>query len=77
MTNLFIDLKTKAAAAGTNLTAVCARAGVHRSVPERWKTAVPRSMRTALKLYRELEILSGAPEGSFTPPVETETAAAV
>lgn len=30
------DLKTKAEAAGTNLTELCRRAGVARSTPQRW-----------------------------------------
>lgn len=60
MTALFIDIKTKCASIGTNLTEVCQRAGVHRSVPERWKSREPKTRRVVEKIYAQLENM-GAP----------------
>jgi hypothetical protein len=60
MTNLFRDIRIKCAAAGTNLTAVCRVAGVHRSVPERWKKGEPRTRRVVEKIYAAIDrIASG------------------
>ncbi len=39
------SLKTRCAAAGTNITAICEKAGVSRSTIERWKKAPPQSIR--------------------------------
>lgn len=55
MTELFLDIRTKCAAAGTNISAVCQRAGVHRSVPERWKYREPKTRRVVNKIYAAIE----------------------
>ncbi|MGI9158665.1 MAG: helix-turn-helix domain-containing protein [Saprospiraceae bacterium] len=44
MDNLIRALKTRCAAAGTNLTEVCREAGVNRSTIERWKGHTPKSL---------------------------------
>lgn len=44
MTQIIRSLKTRCAAAGTNLTEVCRVAGVDRSLPERWKKRLPKSL---------------------------------
>lgn len=68
MTPLFLDIKTKCAAAGSNLTEICALAGVHRSVPERWKTNEPKTRRVVNKLYLALDKRAGVEAGTHTPP---------
>lgn len=44
MEQLITALKTRCAAAGTNITEICREAGVSRSVIERWKTKPPKSL---------------------------------
>lgn len=53
MTNIVATLKAKAAAAGTNLTEICRRAGVPRQTVERWKEE-PKTIKLLRKLEDEL-----------------------
>lgn len=48
------ELKIKAAAAGTNITAACNRAGVDRSIPERWKKNVPKAFVAYAKIEQAI-----------------------
>lgn len=55
MKNIVDELKVKAAAAGTNLTAACERAGVDRSIPERWKKNIPKSFVAYAKIEQAID----------------------
>ena len=55
MENPVTTLKTKAAAAGTNLTKICEEQGIDRSVVERWKKNVPKSLMTYFQLLNAIE----------------------
>lgn len=55
MTNIVTTLKAKAAAAGTNLTAICRAAGVPRQTVERWKNKEPKTIALLRKLEAEIE----------------------
>lgn len=55
MNNPVTILKTKAAAAGTNLTAMCDQEGIDRSILERWKKNVPKSLMTYFRLLNAIE----------------------
>lgn len=72
MTSLFLDIKTKAAAIGSNLTELCAIAGVHRSVPERWKKSEPKTRRIVTKIYAAMDTKAGVESGTHTPPSADE-----
>jgi precorrin-6x reductase len=50
MTNIVTTLKAQAAAAGTNLTAICKKAGVPRQTVERWKNKEPKTFQLLRKL---------------------------
>lgn len=54
MTNIVDTLKAKAAAAGTNLTAICREAGVPRQTIERWKEE-PKTIRLLRKLEAAID----------------------
>lgn len=58
MKNPIEELKIKAAAAGTNLTAACTKAGVDRSVPERWKKNVPKAFVNYAKIDQAIDDLA-------------------
>lgn len=68
MTSLFLDIKTKCASIGSNLTEICAIAEVHRSVPERWKKAEPKTRRVVAKIYAAMDTKAGVSPGTFQPP---------
>jgi len=55
--NIVQSLKTKAAAAGTNLTEVCRRAGVSRQTVEKWKDEEPKTLRILRQLEAQIDIL--------------------
>lgn len=55
MENPVTTLKTKAAAAGTNLTAICDQENIDRSTVERWKKNVPKSLVTYFRLINAIE----------------------
>jgi precorrin-6x reductase len=55
MTNIVTTLKAKAAAAGTNLTAICKKAGVPRQTVERWKNEEPKTIQLLRKLESAIE----------------------
>lgn len=48
MEDIVQSLKIECVKAGTNLTEVCRRAGVHRTTVERWEKKLPKSF-TALQ----------------------------
>lgn len=50
-TNIVQSLNMKAVSAGTNLSAVCRRAGVNRATLAKWKNKEPKT----LTLLRKLE----------------------
>lgn len=55
MQNPVTVLKTKAAAAGTNLTRICDEEGIDRSGIERWKKNVPKALVTYQRLLNAIE----------------------
>jgi len=55
--NIVQSLKTKAAAAGTNLTEVCRVAGISRQTVERWKDEEPKTLQIIRKLEATIETL--------------------
>lgn len=57
--NIVQSLKIKAAAAGTNLTEVCRRAGVSRQTVEKWKDEEPKTLQILRRLEAQIEILKG------------------
>lgn len=73
MTPLFKDIQTKCFIWNTNLTAVCREAGIHRSVPERWKRAEPKTRRTVERIYRAIEKVAGVTPGTFDVPEYSES----
>lgn len=55
MENILTSLKLKCVEAGTNLTEVCRKAGVHRSVVDRWERELPKSFKTLELLTKAVE----------------------
>lgn len=55
MENILTSLKVKCVEAGTNLTEVCRRAGIHRSVVDRWERELPKSFKTLEALHAAVE----------------------
>lgn len=55
MNDIVTELKTKAAAAGTNLTAICDKEGIDRSTLERWKKNIPKPLMTYFRLLNAIE----------------------
>lgn len=55
MENILTSLKIACVNAGTNLTEVCRRAGVHRSVVDRWERELPKSFKTLEALHKAVE----------------------
>ena len=53
-TDLYRSLKERCVQAGTNISEVCARAGVERSVPDYWKRKTPKSIETLEKLNKAI-----------------------
>lgn len=55
MTNIVTIWKSKAAAAGTNITEIARRAGVPRQTIERWKNEEPLTIKLLRKIEAELD----------------------
>lgn len=55
MSTLINSLKSRCAAAGTNITAVCKQAGVSRSTIERWKAKPPKSLQILDALEEQIQ----------------------
>jgi transcriptional regulator with XRE-family HTH domain len=53
--NIVQTLKIKAAAAGSNLTEICRRAGVNRQTVEQWKDDEPKTLKILRKIEAEIE----------------------
>lgn len=66
MTNIVTTLKAKAAAAGTNLTAICRDAGIPRQTVERWKSE-PKTIKLLRKLEAEIEKAAKAKAETVEP----------
>lgn len=56
------DLKKRAQAAGTNITALCRESGVSRTTPERWEKRVPKSIEIVDLMYEALVKIEKAHE---------------
>lgn len=52
---IFQILKARCAQKGTNLSAICRAAGVHRQTVERWKDKTPKTLTTLEKLENAIE----------------------
>lgn len=57
MENPFTEIETKARAAGVSVRAACKKAGYDRSVPERWKKNVPKSIVIYASILEAIEDL--------------------
>ncbi len=54
-TNIVHSLNMKAVAAGTNLTAVCRKAGVNRMTISKWKSREPKTLTILRKLEQAIK----------------------
>lgn len=61
--NIYEDLETACKNAGTNMTKLCRAAGVHRSIPTRWKYKTPKTVVLYLKLMAALPVAPLKTEG--------------
>lgn len=52
------EMKAKASASGVSLSAACKKAGVDRSIPERWKKNVPKSFITYANIMQAIDDLA-------------------
>lgn len=57
MKNPYSEIEEKARQAGVSVSAACKRAGVDRSVPERWKKNVPKSLVTYAGILEAIDDL--------------------
>lgn len=48
------NIKTRAAAAGTSITALCQATGIARATPDRWEKAAPKTIRLVDELEKAL-----------------------